>query len=66
MDAEDFEFQELGAAESGGLTFHGFDLVVDAFQEAGRQRVIVPGKNIEVAEAKRFGEPLTKVFFQPL
>ena len=32
MDAEYFEFEELGVSEPVGLAFHGFDFVVRAFQ----------------------------------
>ena len=45
MDAADFEFEELGVSESVGLSFHGFDFVVGAFQGGGRDRVVVPGQN---------------------
>ncbi len=35
METEDFEFEELTISEAVGLSFHGLDFVVGAFQRAG-------------------------------
>lgn len=43
-------------SESVGLALHGFDLVVGAFQGAGGDWVVVPGKDAEGVEAERLGE----------
>ena len=52
MDAEDFEFEELGISESVGLSFHRFDFVVGAFQGSGRDGVVVPGQDALGMEAE--------------
>ena len=45
MQAKDFEFEELAIAEAIGLAFHGLDFVVDAFQGAGGDAVVVEGED---------------------
>ena len=44
----------ISFAEAVGLAFHGFDLVVGAFQRAGRDRVVVPGEDAEGVESEAF------------
>ena len=39
-----------------GLTFHGFDLVVGAFQRAGGNGVVVVGKETVGVKTERSGE----------
>jgi hypothetical protein len=65
VNAEDFEFEELGISKSVGLAFHRFDLVVRAFQGAGRDRVVVSGQNPSGVQSKHrhvrgfgIGDPL--------
>ena len=58
MEAEDFEFEELGITEAVGLALHGFDLVVGALQRAGRDAVIVVIQNAFLVGLERVGELL--------
>src|SRR5438874_13813142 len=45
MESKNLEFEELAIAEAVGLTLHGLDFVVDAFQRAGRNAVVVEGED---------------------
>jgi hypothetical protein len=48
MDSEDFESEELLISESVGLTFHGLDLVVRAFEGQGQRLLtLCSGKDLE-------------------
>ena len=58
MDAEDFESEEFLVSKPIGLTFHGFDLVVGAFQWACGYGVIVVGKDSQGMQAERLGKAL--------
>lgn len=67
MDSEDFESEELVVSEAIGLAFHGFDLVVRAFQgargngvgvvgqDSQRMKTEGPGEVLKHADARRFG-----------
>ena len=58
MYSEDFEHEEFGVSEPAGLAFHGFDLVVGAFQRARRDGVVVPSEDAPGVEAEGLGELL--------
>lgn len=56
MDGQDLEFEEFSIAEAVGLAFHGLDFIVDAFERAGRDRVIVPGEDAVLMFFEGVGE----------
>jgi hypothetical protein len=56
MEGEDFEDEELLVSNSIGLTFHGFDFVVGAFEWVGRSEIAVIGQAAEGVEAEGLGE----------
>ncbi len=55
MQGKEFEFEERHIPVSVGLTFHGFDFVVDAFEFAVGDVVVVPGEDAVTVTRKGVG-----------
>jgi len=53
MNTHNSEFEKLVVTVAVGLSFHRFDLVVCSFNGAGRDGMIVVGKNAETIRGKR-------------
>src|ERR1017187_5827672 len=58
VESKDLEFEELAITEAIGLTLHGLDFVVDAFQRAGRNAVVVESQDAVAVFLQGTGELL--------
>ncbi len=52
MESEDFKFEEFLVAKALGLSLHRFDFVLDSFQRAGGDGIVVPGEDAQGRESQ--------------
>lgn len=55
MAVHDFKFEEFFVSKAICFSFHGFDFVIQSFQGACRNRVIVMGQYAEAVDGNGFG-----------